>query len=531
MTIITAAAVGTRRRPHPATGRGRPVGAVLVLGAGAVAALASLPLLFLLVQVVGVPAGDLVRLLVRPRVGELLTNTVSLVLVVTTASVTIGATAAWLTERTDLAGRRLWRVLLVLPIAVPEFVNGYTWVSISPAVQGLWGAALVSTLSLYPLVYLPAAAMLRARRPEQDEVAGSLGAGPLQVLARVVLPQLRPALVGGAVIVALHLLGEYGAFALLRFPTFAVAIFNQYKLGFDAAAAAGLSLVLVALCLLVLGVQRRATGGPTVGSARAGQARAARPLPLGRAAPLSQAGLVALAVLSLGVPLGATASWLLRGSSTTLPPASTGLVLLNTLGLGLAAAVLCTALALPVASLVVRRRGRLSSVLAGATYVNRALPGVVVALALVYFALRSAAALYQSSTLLVLAYSALFLPLAVVAVTAGVSQLPPALPEVAESLGARRSAVWLRVTLPMLLPTLSGAVALVFLSTVTELTATLLLHPTGVQTLATQFWVYTTGQAYGAAAPYAGLMLLLAVGPTYLLTRQLDRPRQTATLL
>jgi len=524
-------AVGSRRRPRPQPGRGRPAGPLAVLAAAVVAALASLPLIFLLVQVAGAPLRQLPGLLLRPRVGELLTNTALLVLVVTTLSVGLGTAGAWLTERSDLAGRRTWRVLLVLPIAVPEFVNGYTWVSLSPSVQGLWGASLVSTLSLYPLVYLPAAAMLRARRTEQDEVAGSLGAPPVAVLTRVVLPQLRPAMVGGAVLVSLHLMGEYGAFALLRFPTFAVAIFDQYKLGFDAAAAAGLSLVLVALCLLVLGVQRRATGGPAGASARTGQARAARPLPLGRGAPYCQAGLGALALLSLGVPLVTTLSWLLRGSSTTLPPASTSVVLGNTLLLGLAAAVLCTILALPVAALVVRRRGRLSGLLAGATYVNRALPGVVVALALVFFALRLAAGLYQSSSLLVLAYSALFLPLAVVTVTAGVSQLPAALPEVAASLGARRPAVWVRITLPMLLPTLCGAVALVFLSTVTELTATLLLHPTGVQTLATQFWVYTNGQAYGAAAPYAGLMLALAVGPTYLLTRQLDRQQPSAALL
>lgn len=525
------ATTGLLRRTRPAAGRGRAPGPATLLAAVGVAAVAVLPLVFLLVQVAGVPAADLRQLLLRQRVGELLGNTVALVVVVTAASVVLGAAAAWLTERTDLAGRRMWRVLLVLPVAVPEFVNGYTWVSLSPAVQGLWGASLVSTLSLYPLVYLPTAAMLRARRAEQDEVAGSLGASPTAVLTRVVLPQLRPALVGGAVIVSLHLLGEYGAFALLRYPTFAVAIFDQYKLGFDAGAAAGLSLVLVAACLLVLGVQRRATGGPGGASARAGQARAARPLALGRAAPYCQTGLLALTLLTLGVPLATTASWLLRGSSTTLPPASTGLVLVNTLLLGLAAAVLCTAMALPVAALVVRHRGRLSALLAGATYLNRALPGVVVALALVFFALRTGAGLYQSSALLVLAYAALFLPLAVVAVTAGVSQLPAALPEVAESLGVRRPAVLLRVTLPMLVPTLSGAVALVFLSTVTELTATLLLHPTGVQTLATQFWIYTSGQAYGAAAPYAGLMLLLAVGPTYLLTRQLDRPRPTGVLL
>lgn len=506
----------------------RPIGGAAGLWcAAAVALFASLPLAFLLVQVLDARLGDLLAILWRPRVVELLGNSLRLVVVVTVASVVLGAAAAWLTERTDLAARRIWRVLLVLPVAVPEFVNGYAWVSVSPRVQGLWGSVLVSTLSLYPLVYLPVAAMLRGRRADQDEVASSLGASPATVLLRVVLPQLRPALVGGAVIVSLHLLGEYGAFALLRYPTFAVAIFDQYKLGYDAASAAGLSLVLVALCLLVLGVQRRASGGGGGPAAH----RVARPLPLGRAAWPCQAGLIALALLSLGVPVATTVRWLVLGSSTTLPPASALGAFVNTLVLGLAAALLSTVMALPVAVLVVRRRGRLASVLAGATYMNRALPGAVVGLALVFFALRSATALYQSSTLLVLAYAALFLPLAVAVVSAGVSQVPSTLAEVAASLGTAQALVWLRVSLPLLLPSLAGAVALVFLSTVTELTATLLLRPTGVQTLATQFWVFTTGQSYGAAAPYAGLMLLLAVGPTYLLTRQLDRSPSSTTLL
>jgi iron(III) transport system permease protein len=516
--------------PDARRGQARRNGLTTLMGASAVALLASLPLAFLLLQVLGVPFRDLQHLLLRPRVGELLGNTLRLVGVVTGASVLIGAAAAWLTERTDLRAVRAWRVALVLPIAVPEFVNGYTWVSISPHVQGLWGASLVSTLSLYPLVYLPVAAMLRARRWEQDEVAGSLGLSPLAVFIRVVVPQLRPALVGGAVIVCLHLLGEYGSFALLRFPTFAVAIFDQYKLGFDAASAAGLSLVLVALCMLVLAVQRRATGGPVGTTGRTDPGRA-RPLPLGRASIPCQCALFGLALLSLGVPLFTTGRWLVRGASTTLPPASTGVVLINTLLLGLSAAVVCAVLALPVAFMVVRRAGRLSAVVSGATYINRALPGVVVALALVFFSLRTASGLYQSNVLVILAYVALFLPLSVVAVTAGVSQLPTSLPEVAASLGASKPVVWWRIGLPLLLPSLSGAVALVFLSTVTELTATLLLHPTGVQTLATQFWLYTTGQAYGAAAPYAGLMLVLAAGPTYLLTRQFDRPRLRVEVL
>jgi len=501
------------------------------LAAAMVGLLALAPLAFLVQQAAGSSMAQAVTLLVRPRVGELLRNTLVLDVVVTAASVLLGTAAAWLTECTTLAYARTYRVLLVLPVAIPEFVNGYTWVSLSSRVQGLWASALVSTLSLYPLVYLPVAAMLGRRAGALDDVARSLGAGQLSVVWRVVLPQLRPALLGGAVIVSLHLLGEYGAFALLRYPTFAVAVFNQYRLGFDPAGAAVLSLVLVALCLGVLGAQTAADrGGPVTdrtGPVTSSQALPLRPL-TGAAAHV---GLGVLLALALGVPAVTLASWLVRGSSTTLPGADIVQTLVNTLGLGLAAAAASIFLALPVAALAARHPGPLGRLWERASYLNRSLPGVTVALALVFFTLRSAAWLYQNSVLLVAAYALLFLPLAVVSVKAGMMQVPAALPELASSLGIRPVAAWFRVTLPLLTPALASGAALVFLSTVTELTATLLLHPTGVQTLATQFWVYTTGQSYGAAAPYAALMVVISAGPTLLLTRQLDRHRRRSQVL
>jgi len=503
---------------------------MLHLAAAAAGLLALAPLAFLVEQAAGSSMAQAVTLLFRPRVGELLRNTLVLDVFVTAASVLLGTAAAWLTECTTLACARAYRVLLVLPVAIPEFVNGYTWVSLNPRVQGLWASALVSTLSLYPLVYLPVAAMLSRRGGALDDVARSLGAGPLTVVWRVVLPQLRPALIGGAVIVSLHLLGEYGAFALLRYPTFALAVFNQYRLGFDPAGAAVLSLVLVALCMAVLGAQTAADrGGPVTD--RTGPATASKTLKLGRGAgAAAHLGLGGLLALALGVPALTLTSWLLRGSSSTLPGADIVQILLNTLGLGLAAAAASIVLALPVAALAARHPGPLGRLWERASYLNRALPGVTVALALVFFTLRSAAWLYQSSVLLVAAYTLLFLPLAVVTVKAGTVQVPAALPELASSLGIRPVGAWFRVTLPLLVPALASGAALVFLSTITELTATLLLHPTGVQTLATQFWVYTTGQSYGAAAPYAALMVALSAGPTLLLVGQLNPHRRRASV-
>ena len=157
------------------------------------------------------------------------------------------------------------------------------------------------------------------------------------------------------------------------------------------------------------------------------------------------------------------------------------------------------------------------------TYVTKALPGVVIALSLVFFATRYAFGLYETSTLLVAAYVILNFPLALVCVKASVAHVPPRLTDVGRSLGRGPVAVFLRVTLPLLAPGLLAGFCLVFLTAVTELTATLVLAPIGVQTLATQFWAFQQNIAYSAAAPYALVMVALAVIPGTLLGLWFDR--------
>ncbi len=152
------------------------------------------------------------------------------------------------------------------------------------------------------------------------------------------------------------------------------------------------------------------------------------------------------------------------------------------------------------------------------------MPGVVAAFALSYFTERYAGGfLYQSTALLVLCYAIMFFPLALVGVKASLAHAPASLDEVARSLGQRRLAVLWRVTLRLAGPGLAAAFCLVFLSVVTELTATLLLIPTGAQTLATQFWVYEQNLSYGQAAPFALVMIALAAVPSYVLGRFFDR--------
>jgi iron(III) transport system permease protein len=465
--------------------------------------------------------GEIQQVLLRGRSLMLLRNTVALAVIVSLLAATTGTAAAWLTERTALPARRLWTVLLVLPVALPDFVVGYAWHSIAPRMAPLVGASIVMTLGTYPLVYLPVAAALRRADPGMEEVSQSLGAGRLATFFRVTLPLIRTAILGGCVLVVLTVISEYGAFEILRYQTFTTEIFTEFQ--FDSRAAGALAIPLVLLGLLVLmieGILPRRT------VARVASRRALVRVRLGRVAVPAFAGLVGLIVLAVGVPLGTIAYWMAQSQHTTLPAAATlASATWTTLRYSALGAGVAVVFALPVALLSFRRQTVPRAVLERSTYVIKALPGVVVALSLVFFATRYAFGLYETSVLLVAAYALLNFPLALVCVKASVAQVPPALTDVGRSLGRGPAAVFLRVTLPLLAPGLLAGFCLVFLTAVTELTATLVLAPIGVQTLATQFWAFQQNIAYGAAAPYALVMVGLAILPGISLGLWFDRER------
>jgi iron(III) transport system permease protein len=188
------------------------------------------------------------------------------------------------------------------------------------------------------------------------------------------------------------------------------------------------------------------------------------------------------------------------------------------------AAALATVMAFPVAMLAIRHGSRMRHLLERSTYLVLGMPGVVIAFALSYFTERYAAGFgYGTSALLIACYAIMFFPLALVGVKASLARAPASLDDVARSLGVHRLAVLGRVTLRLAGPGLAAAFCLVFLSAVTELTATLLLIPTGTQTLATQFWSYETNLSYSQAAPFALVMIVVAAVPSYVLGRFFDR--------
>lgn len=462
-------------------------------------------------------------LIFRPRVGELLLNTAVLVGLTVPLCAALAMALAWLTERSDLPGARLWSWLAVAPLAVPAFVQSYGWISLFPGLHGPFAGVMISTLAYFPFLYLPIAASLRRLDPALEEAAASLGHAPWRVFGRVVLPQLRLALCGGSLLIALHLLAEYGLYVMIRFDTFTTAIVDQFQSTYGGSAAYMLAGVLVVCCFALLGLEAFARGRERYARVGAGAAREPKLQRLRRWTLPCLLLPVLVGLLSLGVPLATLVRWLVAGGADIWRWDEIGSALAQTLLLALGGAVLTTLAAIPSAWLSIRAPGPLQRALEGCNYIVGSLPGVVVALALVAVTVRVALPLYQTAATLLVAYALMFLPRALLALRGSIAQAPVELEQAAGSLGySPLRALW-SVTIRLAAPGAAAGMALVSLGILNELPATQMLAPNGTRTLAMAFWSFSGEIDYAAAAPYGLIMVLFSLPMIWLLNTQSKR--------
>lgn len=459
------------------------------------------------------------RELWQRRTFDLVARSLALAGVVTAGCVVIGVAAAWLVVRSDLPGRRAFGALLALPLAVPSYVSAFAWIAWRPSLAGFRGAALVLTLATFPYVYLPTAAALRGLDPALDDVARSLGHTRVRVALGLTLRQVRAAITTGTLATALYVLSDFGAVGTMRYESFTWVIYGAYRNGFNPARAAILSLPLVAVAVVLTAAEAQARGRATRARLGSGTVRLARPVPLGRAGWPAAAALALVLVAAVGFPVVSVARWMAEAAGAGVPWADLLTTTGHTAVLAGAAAVVALVFALPLGVLAARFPTRLARALDGSTWVAHALPGIVLAISVVYVGVRLLRPVYQTSTLLVLAYVVLFLPLAVGAVRSVAGQSSPRLEESARSLGLAPGAVLRRVTLPTVWSGVFTGGALVFLTAAKELPATLLLRPTGTHTLASAMWQHTAVSDFGRAGPYALALLLVTFVPAALLAR------------
>jgi iron(III) transport system permease protein len=323
----------------------------------------------------------------------------------------------------------------------------------------------------------------------------------------VTLPQLRPALAGGGLLVALYALSDFGAVSLLRFDTFSRAIYVQYRGSFDRHLAAVLALVLILATVVVLLVEARSRGRAAYHRG-SGLRRPAPVLRLGRWRWPGLAFCATVVGLAVVLPLGVIGTWLVHGLAQGETVGFLWRPTLNSLAAAGLAALVTPLAALPIALLSVRYPSRWTSFVEHASYAGFALPPIATALALVFFTARFLPWLYQTLALLVLAYALRFLPQAVAPVRAALLQVGPQLEEAGRGLGRSPLQVLRAVTLPLVRPGVLAGAALVGLTAMKELPATLLLSPAGFSTLATQTWS-AASDAYFARAAASSLLLVL----------------------
>jgi len=505
-----------------------------------VALLGLLPIAYLVV--LAGSSEDALALVLRDRTIGVLARTLLLAATVTGASVLIGLPIAWLTTRSDLPARRWWTILAVLPLVVPSYVGGYAvvaafgprgalqsllqplGVSRLPELYGFPGAALTLTLFSFPYVVLSVRGALLRLDPAYEEVSRSLGRGPWRTFWSVTIPQLRPAIAAGALLVALYSLADFGAVSLLQFDSFTRAIYVQYRASFDPTLAAVLALMLVACTAGVLLAESRLRGRARYHRSGAGARRPATVVRLGAWRWPALALCLVVVGLAVVVPIGTIVFWLLRGAAAGEPLNFVWDAALNSIIASILAAVLAVLASIPVAVLAVRHRGWLGALAERATYAGFALPGIVIGLAFVFVAARYLPAIYQTLPLLILAYLVRFTPEAVGITRASLLQVSPRIEEVARTLGRRPAAVLREVTLPIIRPGLAAGAALVFLTAMKELPTTILLAPTGFDTLAVRIWSATSEGFFArAAAPALLMVIVAAISLTLVLHPEQDR--------
>ena len=508
------------------------------LGVG-IATLLTFPLLYVSYSAV---TGDLSQAgnLWNTRLPELLTNTISLALGVSIATLSLGVSTAWIITRYQFWGRAFWDWGFVLPLAIPSFVLAYvytflldrggpvehTWQWLTgsdahiPSPYSFTGALVVMTLNTFPYVYLLARAAFQNFNLSFEEAAQATGATRWETFYRVSLPLIRPALVASMFLVVLYVISDFGAVSLLRFQTFTYAIYQQITGRFDYQSAALLSLLLVSFALVFLFAERWFRKQSRFYQT-SGRVRTATPKPCSMARGLAiNLFFFVIFAAAFGVPVVLLIQWTLTAWTNGEIGTSFGTYIGNSVFLSAAAATVALALGTPLAYLASRFPSKLHVACLQGAYIGYVLPGPVAALALLMLFTDMIPFLYGTVFVLILAYLIHYLPAGLQAMESALQQVNPNLEEAARNLGAKGIRTFRQITFPLVRKGFSAAWLLMFLLCMKELPATLLLRPIGFDTLAVRIWLEASEELYQLAAPPALLIVILSIPAVFLLSKK-----------
>jgi iron(III) transport system permease protein len=512
----------------------------LTLIAGVVATAITLPFVYLIIRTTSLGGDELWELISNPRNLTIMLNSAGMATIVTLLSALIAVPLAFLTVRTNLPGRRFWLIVTTLPLAVPSYVGSFTLIATFaprgsllqlllqplgveelPSLYGWPGVILAMTLFTYPYMLLSVRAGLQGIDPSLEEASRSLGYSSKETFFRVVLPQLKPSLVAGGLLVALYSLRDFGTPSLMQFDAFTRAIFVQYKTSFNRDSAAALSLMLVALVMLILWVEYRVRSRGAYYSRGSASLRPQKIVKLGIWKWVAFGFCLLISILGVALPIGVTLFWLLQGffiPDYVFPDLLPSIF--NSVSAAAFAGITTTIFALPIAILSVRFPSKITAMIERCSYIAFGLPGIVVALAVVFFGANYLPVLYQTLPMLIFAYLVLFVPQSVGSIRSSLLQVNPRLEESARSLGRTPWQTLREVTLPLVSPGLVSGAVLVFLTAIKELPAAIMLAPIGFDTLAVEIWKATENVDFADAASASLAMLFVSMISTLLVLSQ-----------
>ena len=491
---------------------------------------------------------------IRPGVAAM--NTALMLCGVAISTAIVGTGAAWLVTFHDFPGRRWIAWALVLPLAVPTYLAAYAhgefWSFTGPVqeavratggfassrdywfpdIRSLPGAIFVMASVLYPYVYLSTRAMLAMQGPRMTEACRMLGASRARAAHQVVLPMARPAIAIGTALAAMETLNDIGAVEYLGVRTLTRSIYSLWLNRGDLSAAADLSLILLGFVAILIVIERVARGAAAY---RERQSRGAERAPRlqGWRGVVASFACLAPVVVGFGIPAWVFAEFAVPRTYLFFEPALLEAALTSLL-IGTLAALATVVLSLLLVFCARGARGGMGALVRLAT-LGYALPGTVVALGLFlplaafdntldgalrsWLGVSSGLLLTGSLFTVVYAHAVRFTAIAEGTIAAGAERLSPNIEAAARTLGRTEWGAIREATLPLLTPAIATAGLLVFIDSVKELSATILVRPFGVQTLST--YVYElASQGRPEATSFAALaIVLLGMLPVLIVSR------------
>jgi len=503
-----------------------------------IAGLILIPSIWLILTAITVPFTDLIAILSREKTIQILINSVVMVSLTTVCAILIAVPLAFITTCSDIPYKRFWTVMVCLPLVIPSYIGAFAYVSTFgpygtvqkmlfqfgveelPSIYGLSGTVIVLTLYTYPYVYLTTRSSLKTLDPHSIDVSRTLGVSRWKTFSKLIWKQIYPAVIAGGLLVALYCLSDFGTPAIMRYDVFTRAIYiKRFDLGFSAI----LSLILLALAIVILSIESKFH--KSVSTTKKVDFKETFQISFGKWRTLLIGFPLIISFFGIIIPLITFFGWFsldpVSGNVFSIPYKH----IFNSVLVAFAAAIVITLSSTPIAHLVARKTPSWRGIIQKASYIGYAMPGVVIGLALIFFGSRYLGSYYQTLPLLIFAYVIRFFPLSIGSNVTAISSVDLELVHASRTLGMGPIRSFFKITFPLVTPSWLAGFSLVFLTVMKELPITLMLRPTGFETLVTLIWKAEDANFYGdAALPIVMLLIVSGLSMVLLLMQEGPNP-------